>query len=128
MPGLASQDHNVPIGHRRPGLNATAKSSLSPGHKRLVELMQRINFGRITFSVRLGQPDFTRPFRTVRTVKPAGGENGPRPEVHSADFEVRKEVMTLYEQVANAADGAQVTVEVKHGLPFLIEIEEEHKA
>ena len=90
--------------------------------------MQSLNFGRITFSVRSGQPDFTRPFRTVRTVKPAGGENGPRAEAHSADFEVRKEVTSLIEQVARAADGAQVTVEVKYGLPFLIEIEEEHQA
>ncbi|MCX5682318.1 MAG: hypothetical protein NT049_01365 [Planctomycetota bacterium] len=104
------------------------KRSLLPALRRLAELMQHINFGRITFSVRLGQPDFTRLFRTVRTVKPAGGWNGPRPETHSADFEVRKEVMTLFEQVARAVDGAQVTVEVKYGLPFLIEIAEEHQA
>jgi len=103
-------------------------AALPEGDRRLTRLMQQVTFGRITFSVRSGQPDFTRPFRTVRTVKPAGGENGPRPEAHSADFEVRKEVTSLIEQVARAADGAQVTVEVKHGLPFLIEIEEEHKA
>ena len=102
--------------------------ALPPDCRRLIRLLQSVNFGRIVFWVRAGRPDFTRPFRTVRTVKPAGGENGPRPEVHSADFEVRKEVMTLIEQVANAADGAQVTVEVKHGLPFLIEIAEEHQA
>jgi hypothetical protein len=104
------------------------KQMLSEPWKRIVVVMQDLNFGRITFSVRSGQPDFTRPFRTVRTVKPAGGENGPRPEAHSADFEVRKEVTSLIEQVAKAADGAQVTVEVKYGLPFLIEVEEEHKA
>jgi len=104
------------------------KQMLSEPWKRIVVVMQDLNFGRVTFSVRSGQPDFTRPFRTVRTVKPAGGENGPRPEAHSADFEVRKEVTSLIEQVARAADGAQVTVEVKYGLPFLIEVEEEHKA
>ena len=104
------------------------KRSLSPTLRRLAELIQRINFGRITFSVRFGQPDFTRPFRTVRTVKPAGGGNGPRPEAHSSDFEVRKEVVTLFEQVAQAPDGAQVTVEVKHGLPFLIDVDEVHTA
>jgi hypothetical protein len=104
------------------------KQMLSEPWKRIVVVMQDLNFGRVTFYVRSGQPDFTRPFRTVRTVKPAGGENGPRPEAHSADFEVRKEVMTLYEQVAKAADGAQVTVEVKYGLPFLIEVEEVHQA
>jgi len=61
-------------------------------------------------------------------VKPAGYHNGPRPEVRSGDFEVRKEVSTLIEQVARAPDGAQVTVEVKYGLPFLIEVEEMHTA
>jgi len=90
--------------------------------------MQSLNFGRITFSVRSGQPDFTRPFRTVRTVKPSGERNGARPEARSADFELRKEVTTLLDQVAKAADGAQVTVEVKYGLPFLIEVEEVHTA
>ena len=104
------------------------KSLMGEAQQRLLELMQRINIGRIMFWVRAGQPDFTRPFRTVRTVKPAGGENGPRAEAHSADFEVRKEVTSLIEQVARAADGAQVTVEVKYGLPFLIEVEEVHTA
>jgi hypothetical protein len=104
------------------------KRMLSEPWKRIVVEMQDLNFGRVMFSVQSGQPDFTRLFRTVRTVKPAGGENGPRPEAHSADFEVRKEVVSLIEQVAKAADGAQVTVEVKHGLPFLIEIEEVHTA
>jgi len=103
-------------------------AALPPEGSRLTRLMQSLNFGRITFSVRSGQPDFTRPFRTVRTVKPAGGENGPRPEAASADFGLRKEVTTLHEQVAKAADGAQVTVEVKYGLPFLIEVEEVHTA
>jgi hypothetical protein len=103
------------------------KRSLPLTHRRLVELMQRLNFGRITFCVRAGVPDALKPFRTVRTVKPAG-ENGPRPETHCMDFEIRKEVVTLMEQVAQAADGALVTVEVKHGLPFLIEVAEEHLA
>jgi len=104
------------------------KQMLSELWKRIVAVMQDLNFGRITFWVRSGQPDFTRSFRTVRAVKCAGGENGPRPEAASADFGLRKEVTTLHEQVAKAADGAQVTVEVKYGLPFLIEVEEEHKA
>jgi hypothetical protein len=104
------------------------KQMLSEPWQWVVTLMQDRNFGRIVFLVRAGKPDLTRSVRTVRTVKPAGGENGPRPEAHSADFEVRKEVMTLVEQVAKAADGAEVTVEVKHGLPFLIEIAEELQA
>jgi hypothetical protein len=104
------------------------KQMLSEPWKRLVGMMQALNFGRITFLVRSGAPDFTQKVRTVRTVKLPAGDNGPRPEAGSADFGLRKEVNALIEQVAKAADGAQVTVEVKYGLPFLIEIAEEHQA
>ena len=105
------------------------KEMLPEPWKRLVELMQALNFGRITgLAVRAGQPDLAKGFRTVRTVKLPAGDNGPRPEAGSADFELRKEVISLRDQVAKADDGARVTVEVKHGLPFLIEIEEEHQA
>ena len=103
-------------------------SNLCEPYQRLLRLMQTLNFGRITFLVRACAPDFTRTVRTVRTVKLPAGDNGPRPEAGSADFELRKEVISLRDQVAKAADGARVTVEVKHGLPFLIEIEEEHQA
>ncbi len=102
--------------------------SLSDSRQRLLRLMQALNFGRITFLVRSGAPDFTQKVRTVRTIKLPAGDNGPRPEAGSADFELRKEVISLRDQVAKAADGARVTIEVKYGLPFLIEIEEEHQA
>ena len=104
------------------------KQMLSEPWKRLVEMMQALNFGRVVFFVLAGQPDFTRPVRVVRTVRVAGKNNGARPEVRSADFELRKEVMTLLDHVAQAPDGAQVTVKVEHGLPVLVEIEQEHKS
>ena len=104
------------------------KRMLSQPWKRLVGMMQALNFGRVVFLVRAGEPDFTQKVRTVRTRKPSAGENGPRPEATSSDFELRKEVMFLRDQVATATDGACVTIEVKYGLPFLIEIEEEHQA
>lgn len=103
-------------------------AALPPECSRLTRFMQSVSFGRIAFSVRSGQPDFTRPVRTVRTVKPSGDRNGARPEARSADFELRKEVITLLDHVAQAPDGAQVTVKVEHGLPVLIEIAEEHQA
>ncbi len=104
------------------------KQMLSEPWKRLVETMQELNFGRVVFFVLAGQPDFTRPVRVVRTVKTAGGNNGARPEARSADFQLRKEVTTTLDHVAQAPDGAQVTVKVEHGLPVLIEIEEQHTA
>ena len=104
------------------------KQMLSEPWKRLIGMMQALNFGRITFTVRGGAPDFAQKVRTVRTGKLPAGDSGPRPEASSADFELRKEVISLRDQVAKAADSARATIEVKYGLPFLIEIEEEHQA
>jgi len=104
------------------------KQMLSEPWKRLVGMMQTLNFGRITFTVRGGAPDFTKEVRTVRTVRLPAGDNSPRPEAGSADFELRKEMITFLEQAAQAADGASITVQVKYGLPFQVEIEELHVA
>ena len=90
--------------------------------------MQHLNFGRITFHVQGGEPDFDREYRIIRTVKLDKGNNGPRPEVSIADFELQKEHVSLLKQLKNTSDGTRVTIEVKHGLPFIIEIEEKHQA
>jgi hypothetical protein len=56
------------------------KSSLLESHRRLVELMQQVNFGHFeNLVIRNGQPVFSPPPRIIREVK-LGGENGPRPE------------------------------------------------
>ncbi len=99
----------------------------APGRS-LLSLMQRLNFGRLTFRVRRGEFDLSQPFHTVRTVKLARGDNGPRPETGTADFELRREHIAALSTLAHLKDGACVTIEVKHGLPFLIEIEQDHQA
>lgn len=103
-------------------------SLLSNPSQCLLRLLQVTNFGRITFHIRSGEPDVGRPWHTRRTVKLAGGENGPRPEATRADFELRKEHTALLEHLASLSDGVRVAVEVRHGLPFLVEIEQDHQA
>ena len=104
------------------------KSSLPRGNAHLVELMQAINFGRITFHVRGGQFDLGRPYRSVQTLKLDGGEHGPRPEAAKADFELRKEHIALLARLEHLPDGTCVTVKVAHGLPNTsVDIEEEHR-
>jgi hypothetical protein len=112
----------------KPNAPPARKSALPPGHRRLVNLMQSLNFGRITVLIRHGEADFGRPWRMRRTVKLAGGENGARPEAASVDVELCKEQTTLLAALKQVDDGARVTIEVKHGLPFLLEIEQEHQA
>lgn len=104
------------------------QSDLSGPMRRIIERCQDVNFGRIIFSVRGGEPDVRQPWRTRRTIKIAGGESGPRPEAGRADFQLRKEHMALVSELAGLRDDVQVTLEVKHGLPFVIEIEQDHQA
>lgn len=102
--------------------------TLSESCRRLLRLMRVVGFGRITFGIMGGEPDRSHPWRTLRTVKLSGGEVGPRPGAESVDFELRKEHVALFDQLALLRDGACVTIEVKYGLPFIIEIEQEQHA
>ena len=101
----------------------TTKSSLSDSHRRLVELMQRLNFGRIqNLVVRDGEPVFDPSPKVIQKVK-IGGENGPRPEVSCDDFLLKKQTIELIEAITQLRDGIVLSLDVKHGLPFAVEIE-----
>jgi len=101
----------------------TTKSSLSEPKRRLVELMQRLNFGRIEgLQVRAGEPVFAPAPRVIRKLK-IGGENGPRPEVDYHDFWLKHQTIELLEAIASVGEGQVLAIEVKHGLPFSVEIE-----
>ena len=100
------------------------KSCLSDPQVRLIELMQRINFGRIfDLEVRDGQPVIDPPPRVVREIK-FGGENGPRPEAARVDFTLKAEVRDLFAQLEALGDGVVGVLEIKHGLPFRMIVEE----
>ncbi|MCO6436923.1 MAG: hypothetical protein J5J06_07535 [Phycisphaerae bacterium] len=101
---------------------------LSDPWQRLVGQCQRINFGRITLHVRNGEPDLDSPWSTQRTVKLASGDNDPRPERHLEDFELRREHLALLDALKPLVQGERVTVDVRHGLPFIVEIEQRHVA
>ncbi len=93
------------------------KEQLSGPSRWLLERCQHINFGSITFHVRSGEPDMGRPHWRVRTLKIASAVNGPRPEVASDDFELRREHVALFEQLRELPDGTRVRVKIAHGLP-----------
>ena len=105
-----------------------SKSSLLPSQRQLLELMQKVNFGRIEdLQVRAGEPVFNPAPRIIRKLK-IGGENGPRPEIACADFWLKSQATELLEAIASLGDGKVLAIEVKHGLPFSVEIELEHPA
>jgi len=102
---------------------APTKLSLSEPHRSLVELMQRLNFGRIEYlKVRSGEPIFDPPPRIVQKGK-IGGENGPRPEFSYDDLLLKKQTLELLTAIVELGDGTVLSIEVKHGLPFAVEIE-----
>ena len=87
--------------------------------------MQRINYGRVEgLAVSGGEPVFAPPPRVVREVK-FGAENGPRPEVAKADFALKAQVRELFAQMEAMGTGVIRTIEIKHGLPFRMTVEED---
>ena len=100
-------------------------SSLPPARRRLVRLMQALTFGRIEgLAISHGDPVLDPPPRVVREVK-FGGENGPRPEAAKADFALKAPICELFAQMEAMGDGIIRCIEVKHGLPFKMTVEED---
>jgi len=104
--------------------HAVTKSSLSPRRRCLLELLQRVNFGRLeSLVVADGEPVFDPPPRIVREIK-FGGENGPRPEAPIEDFELKAQVVELFRHIDELQDGVIGVLEIKHGLPFRMAVED----
>jgi hypothetical protein len=105
-------------------VEAVTLGAVGPENRRLVEMMQSVNFGRIEgLVVRGGKPGFDPRPRVIREIK-FGGENGPRPETARADFTLRTEVRELFAQLEALGDAVVSSIEVKHGLPFRMTVVE----
>lgn len=95
------------------------KSSLSTPQKRLLETMQKMNYGRIEgLAIRGGEPAFTPAPRVVKDVKLGASDNGPRPELNSTEFALKREHIELFENLRQIGEGTIQCIEVKAGLPF----------
>ncbi len=101
------------------------KSALSAERRRLLETMQRLNFGRIeNMAVCAGEPVFDPPPRITQDIK-IGGENGPRPELTRDDFTLKSQFAELFDHLSRLGEGSVAMIEVKHGLPFRLVIEQQ---
>jgi hypothetical protein len=99
------------------------KSSLNDPQRRLVEMLQNLNWGRIeNLCVRGGEPTYEPAPRIIQTVK-MGGQNGPRPEADLDEFWLKQPVIDLFQTIADLHEGKILVIEVKHGLPFAVQIE-----
>jgi hypothetical protein len=94
------------------------KTSVSLARQQLLEVFQRINFGRLeSLTVARGQPVFDPNPVILREYK-FGGENGPRPELGNADFLLKQQVIDLFAFFDELQNGVIDVLEIKHGLPF----------
>jgi hypothetical protein len=99
------------------------KHDVSSARQRLIELMQRVNFGRIErLVIQDGQPVFDPPPRPIREIKFCS-ENGARPEVVIEDFTLKAQVIDLFRMLDEVRNGVIEVLEVKHGLPFRMAVE-----
>ena len=99
------------------------KAVLSESQSRLVELLQRINFGRVEgLHVRAGEPVFDPAPRVVQKLK-IGADNAPRPEATLPDFGLKRQMIELLEIIAELGEGEIRSIETAHGLPLLVELE-----
>ena len=102
------------------------KSTLSPARAHAVTMMQSLGFGTIYgLHVRNAEPIFTPPPRVVREIK-FGGDNGPHAMTTAEDFLLKQQVRDFFAQLDAIGTGIILSLEVKHGLPFRMTIEEVH--
>lgn len=98
-------------------------SSLGQNPRRLIALIQRIGFGRIeSLRVAGGQPVFDPPPRVIREVK-LGTEPANQKQADPSDFTVKRAVVDLLAELASVGT-ATVAIEVRHGLPARLIVEE----
>lgn len=99
-------------------------SELSPARRALVDLMRRVQFGRIEgLRVSDGQPMLTPPPRVFRELKFPLDESQNRAPV-SADFELKQQVLDLIELFDQLREGTLQWLEIKAGLPFRAQVEQ----
>ena len=99
--------------------------SLSAPRRRLVRMLQRLNFGTIEgLVVRSGEPSFSPAPRMVRSWKFGSGESG-RQEHNLTAFVLKEPVSELLDALETIGDGVILCLEVRHGLPFRMLVEEQ---
>jgi hypothetical protein len=104
--------------------NISTKASLSDPQRRLLQAMQRLNFGRIEgLKIYNGQPVFHPAPRVIQDIK-IGGENGPRPELNIDDFALKSAVIEFFDHLERIDNGTLESIEVKYGMPFKLVIEQ----
>jgi len=98
-------------------------AQLSPARQALVRLLQTVNYGQIkVLFFRDGDPIF-EPAPVVVVDAKLYRDDGPRPELGLADFELSDHVRRLMARLDNAESGMIQCIEVRAGLPRRVLLE-----
>lgn len=97
--------------------DVVTKAALTPARKRLIELMQEINYGRIeSLEVRNGEPVFDPP-PTVLRLFLFGKDNGPNVSRSNDGFALKKKVAELFEVFDRERSLSIQELMIDNGLP-----------
>ena len=97
--------------------DVVTKAALTPARKRLVELMQEINYGRIeALRVQDGEPVFDPPPTVLRQYL-FGKENGPNANRGVESFALKKKVAELFDIFDREPSLSIQEIIIDNGLP-----------
>lgn len=102
------------------------KSSLSPGQRRAVEIIEALGFGAIErLLIRGGYPCYEPEPRIVQAIK-LDSEPDRQPDRAYPDHTLTKEFESLFDQLSRLGD-ATVDIEIRHSLPVRLVLERRYK-
>jgi DNA-directed RNA polymerase specialized sigma24 family protein len=103
-------------------MNLKRMSELKSREREFLEIMTRLEFARIEkLVVSFGMAVITDQTKIVKKVKLSAKEDRPQlPE----DFELKSEQKYFFERVRRMQHGVILSLEIKHGLPFILEVPE----
>jgi hypothetical protein len=97
-------------------------NDLLPSEVVFVAAMEHLSFGRFEcLQIRGGELVLDPWPTTIRDIKFATPKNAGKPELSTA--ELRPQVAELFEYVRTGDTGAIRILEIRHGLPFAMEVE-----
>ena len=98
--------------------------TLSPQWQELIKRMQRLNFGYLeNLRVVDGEPELHEDFKSAATYR-FPGEKSLRPEFCLDDFVLQDEVNSFIETLEEMYCRRIAKIEIRHGLPFKMEVED----
>ncbi len=100
------------------------QQDISRQRQRLLELMREIRYGRIeNITILDGEPAFDPTTRVVREML-LGKKDKTRVALSMDDFELKIQMIELFEQFDRVQNGIIPLLKIQDGLPFQLHLEE----